>query len=199
MFHDLDRDNRRPSSPSATRRSTLSTLALPPDLPTVLDIEASGFGPGSYPIEIGWVRGDGRAGCLLVRPAADWTHWDEGAERLHGITRTTLLRHGHAAPDVARRLNDELAGEVVYCDGWGQDYSWLAVLFEAAAMTPAFRLEPAARLLPDAQLAQLDGLHRRAFAELGVQRHRASNDARALQQALAALGARGLVAAPVRA
>lgn len=165
----------------------------------MLDIEASGFGPGSYPIEIGWVRGDGRASCLLVRPAADWTHWDASAERLHGIARATLLRHGHAPHDVARRLNDELAGQVVYCDGWGQDYSWLAVLFEAAEMTPAFRLEPAARLLGDTQLAQLDGVHRRAFAELGVARHRASNDARALQRALGALGAPCAHGAPARA
>ncbi len=157
----------------------------------MLDIEASGFGPGSYPIEIGWVCGDGRAGCLLVRPAAEWIHWDDQAERLHGITRATLLRHGHAPREVAQRLNDDLAGRTVYCDGWGQDYSWLAVLFESAEMTPAFRLEPAARLLRDAQLAQLDALHRRAFAELGVKRHRASNDARALQQALQwAAGAR---------
>jgi hypothetical protein len=37
----------------------------------VLDIEASGFGRHSYPIEIGYARDDGHAWCSLVRPAED--------------------------------------------------------------------------------------------------------------------------------
>jgi hypothetical protein len=156
---------------------------------SVLDIEASGFGARSYPIEVGWALPDGRTGCLLVCPPPHWTHWDAEAERVHGITRATLLRHGHAPLAVARRLNEELAGQTVYCDGWGHDYPWLATLYEEAELSPSFRLEPAARLLRDTQLGQLDALHRRAFDELEVQRHRASNDARALQRALQLLGA----------
>lgn len=41
-------------------------------LPTILDIEASGFGRGSYPIEVGFVAGDGTLFCGLVRPEPDW-------------------------------------------------------------------------------------------------------------------------------
>lgn len=153
-------------------------------LPATLDIEASGFGRDSYPIEIGWVLPDGRTGCLLVKPAAHWTHWDEGAAALHGIRRETLLAHGRPVAEVAARLNDELGGHTVYSDAWGHDYPWLAVLFEEAGSAPRFRLEPATRLLRDTQLGQLDKLHRQAFDELAVERHRASNDARALQRAL---------------
>ena len=61
-------------------------------LPTVLDIEASGFGRDSYPIEIGYVLPDGSGYCTLVHPEAAWTHWDPQAQRLHGITRVAVLK-----------------------------------------------------------------------------------------------------------
>ena len=47
----------------------MSPLLAPP----ILDVEASGFGPGSYPIEIGYVLGDGTAYCTLISPAISWT------------------------------------------------------------------------------------------------------------------------------
>jgi DNA polymerase III epsilon subunit-like protein len=153
----------------------------------VLDIEASGFGRNSYPIEIGWVLPDGRACCTLVRPAPHWTHWDESAAALHGISREKLLRHGRAPAEVAQALNRDLAGRTVYCDGWAHDYTWLGALFEVAGSVPQFRLETINRLLDDAQLARLGAARSGAMAELGLQRHRASNDARALQRAMAQL------------
>lgn len=159
-------------------------MSAPPALHSVLDIEASGFGAGSVPIEVGWVTAEGQAGCMLVRPPAHWTHWDAAAERVHGIPRAVLLAHGHSPLKVARRLNDALRGQVVYCNGWGHDYSWLARLFDEAGLLPAFNLQPATRLLADGQLERMDGAHRAAYAELAVSRHRASNDARALQRAL---------------
>ena len=156
--------------------------------PCVIDIEASGFGRGSYPIEVGYVLPDGRARCMLVRPAADWTHWDEAAARVHGITRATLATHGKAPREVAQALNNDLAGLTAYCDGWAHDYAWLAVLFEEAGLSPAFRLESVNRLLGDTQLSQLDEQRRGALAEMGLTRHRASNDAKALQLALNRVG-----------
>lgn len=152
--------------------------------PSVIDIEASGFGRRSYPIEIGYVRGDGRSFCTLVRPSPQWTHWDPDAERVHGIARDTLLRHGRDVAEVAARLNADLAGLTVYCDGWGHDYPWLGALFDEAELAPAFRLESVRSLLDEALLAQLPQLQRAALAELGAPRHRASNDARALQLAI---------------
>ena len=159
-------------------------MPTPTALPCVIDIEASGFGRNSFPIEIGYVLPDGRAACMLVRPAADWTHWDDGAERVHGITRAVLAAHGRAPREVAAALNRDLAGRTVYCDGWAHDYAWLAGLFEQAGLSPAFKLESVSALLDEAGLAQLDEARRAAAAELGLQRHRASNDARALQRAL---------------
>ena len=152
--------------------------------PCVIDIEASGFGRHSYPIEIGYVLPSGRARCMLIRPAAGWTHWDAAAEQVHGISRAMLLAHGRAVHAVATALNDALAGCTAYCDGWAHDYAWLAALFEEAGMRPHFKLESVNHLLADGQLQQLDGERRDALAEMGLLRHRASNDARALQLAL---------------
>jgi DNA polymerase III epsilon subunit-like protein len=159
-------------------------MPSPEPSPCVIDIEASGFGRNSYPIEVGYVLPDGRAACMLIRPATQWTHWDEGAERIHGITRATLVAHGRALQDVAAKLNQDLAGMIVYCDGWAYDYVWLAALFEQAGMQPAFKLESVRALLDERRLARLDRARREAVAEMGLTRHRASNDARALQRAL---------------
>lgn len=154
---------------------------------TTLDIEASGFGRHSYPIEVGYVRDDGQAWCTLIRPLAYWTHWDEEAARLHGITREALARHGRPPAEVAQTLNQALAGQTVYCDGWAHDYSWLGALYEAADLVPSFHLESVQRLLNDQVRPALDPALQRLRASNAHQRHRASGDARLLQQALAAV------------
>jgi hypothetical protein len=158
--------------------------------PCVLDIEASGFGRNSYPIEIGYVLPDGRARCTLIRPAPLWTHWDPAAERVHHIARSTLLQYGRPAAEVVQMLNDDLLGLTVYCDGWAHDYAWLGALFEAAGQSPHFKLESVNRLLDEPGLARLTGLQQQARATLGLSRHRASADARVLQVALAQLAQR---------
>ncbi|MCP4234821.1 MAG: hypothetical protein GY770_14780, partial [Aestuariibacter sp.] len=45
-------------------------------VPSIIDIEASGFGAHSYPVEIGVIREDGGKFCQLVKPYPDWTHWE---------------------------------------------------------------------------------------------------------------------------
>lgn len=52
-----------------------------------LDIEASGLGSGSFPVEIAWVSEGGAEESHLIRPAPGWTQWSRRAEALHGITR----------------------------------------------------------------------------------------------------------------
>jgi hypothetical protein len=154
------------------------------DLPTILDIEASGFGRGSYPIEVGFVAADGALFCGLIRPEPDWLHWDEGAEALHGISRELLQRHGRPVPWMAEQLNARLRGQVVYCDGWGHDYPWLARLFDAAGMRPSFRLDDLRRLLDEHEALRWRGVTEAVRARQQLSRHRASADARVLQLAL---------------
>lgn len=149
-----------------------------------LDIEASGFGRNSYPIEIGIVQPGGRSFCTLIKPPPHWTHWDPEAERVHGISRDILMRHGRPVALVAHLLNEQLQGCTAYTDAWGHDYPWLALLFEEAGCPPRFKLESVACVLDDDTLPQLHRAQREALAAMGLTRHRASNDARALQQAL---------------
>ncbi|SEN06751.1 hypothetical protein [Halomonas caseinilytica] len=152
-------------------------------LPTLLDIEASGFGRGSYPIEIGLARTDGSVCAFLIQPLEEWTHWDPKAELLHGISRDRLQREGYPVRQVARWLNDEL-GEIgiAYSDSWGYDNTWLSLLFHHAGMLPAFRLEALRRLLSEAQLERWSATKEMIIHEQGILRHRAGEDALLLQQ-----------------
>jgi hypothetical protein len=157
--------------------------ASPPTrpVPACLDIEASGFGRGSYPIEIGYVLGDGHAYCTLIRPAPGWTHWDGAAEAVHGITLDTVRRHGRTIVEVAAALNRQLHGLTLYCDGWAHDYAWLNRLFDAAGQVPAFRLDSLRAALDDAQAARWHVVKQAVAAAMGSTRHRASTDAKLLQ------------------
>lgn len=152
------------------------------DLPIVIDVEASGLGRGSYPIEVGVALADARSECLLVRPEPGWRHWDRCAERLHGICRETLFQHGRPAAEVARTLNRMLAGAVVYSDAWGNDHSWLSLLFDVAELVPTFRLESLRSLLDESQLPLWHATRQQAERDLALRRHRASSDARVLQE-----------------
>ena len=159
------------------------------DPPAVLDIEASGFGRDSYPIEVGFVLPDGASYCSLIRPAPGWTHWDPAAEKVHHITPATLLRHGRDVIEVATQLNDRLHGRTLYCDGWAHDYAWLNTLFEAAGLAPAFKLDNLRALLSEKEAAFWSIVKAQVTTEMRLPRHRASADAKILQHTLMRLRA----------
>ncbi len=153
-------------------------------LPAITDLEASGFGKGSYPIEVGFVLPQGEMYCTLIVPAPHWKHWDLEVENVHHITREVLHAHGETAPVVAQSLNQQLSGLTIYSDGWANDFSWLSLLFDEAEMTPSFRLDNLRSLLSDVQAAHWHSCKQTVLAELQVPRHRASTDARVLQLTL---------------
>lgn len=170
----------------------MSSVAAPPEpvtmvVPAVLDIEASGFGRDSFPIEVGFVLSDGETFCCLIRPAPDWTHWDATAERLHHISQQTLRTHGRDVREVAQLLNDRLHGLTLYCDGWANDYVWLSVLFDAAGLTPSFRLDNLRALLTEHDVARWAVTKKVVATEMHLERHRASADAKVLQRTLVRL------------
>jgi hypothetical protein len=158
-------------------------------LPTIIDIEASGFGRGSYPIEVGFVLPDGANYCSLIRPAPQWKHWDSEAERLHHITPQILSVHGKPALEVASTLNLRLRNQVVYSDGWANDYSWLGRLFDEVDLIPAFRLENLRQILNEEEASRWHTTKAAVLAATPQQRHRASIDAKVIQQTLAQLRA----------
>ena len=152
--------------------------------PPIIDVEASGFGPASYPIEIGLVLPDGSSYCSLLRPEPDWTHWDASAEKVHGLTRETLLKHGRPAQEVARELNERLHGQTIFCDAWYHDFNWLGRLYGAVEMHQAFRLEDIRTVLNEAEANVWHATKLGVIEDLQLTRHRASNDARVLQATL---------------
>jgi hypothetical protein len=158
--------------------------------PAILDIEASGFGLGSYPIEVGFVQPDGQSWCSLVKPQPDWQHWDPNAAAVHHITREQLMQHGRGVKDIADTLNERLKGMTVYSDAWAHDYTWLNRLYEAAGRSPRFKLDNLRALLTDAEAAVWHDVKRRVVTHMGLERHRASSDARILQQTMVALRGR---------
>jgi hypothetical protein len=155
--------------------------------PAILDIEASGFGLGSYPIEVGFVAPDGQTWCSLVKPEPDWQHWDPNAAAVHHITREQLLQHGRDVHAIVDVLNERLHGMTVYSDAWAHDYTWLNRIYEAADRSPTFKLDHLRALLTDAEAACWHDVKRRVALGLGLVRHRASADARVLQQTLLTL------------
>lgn len=150
--------------------------------PLVIDVEASGFGVGSYPIEVGVALASGETRCMIIRREPEWEHWDASAEALHGISREVLEQHGCTPLEVASKLNEWLSGAVVYSDAWGNDRSWLALLFDVAGLPQQFKLESLRALLSDEQLQQWHQTKGCIESKSGKQRHRASNDALVLQQ-----------------
>ncbi len=150
-------------------------------IPAIIDIEASGFGPRSYPIEVGVAMPDGSRHCYLVRPPPEWRFWSEEAERVHGIPRWRLLEFGHPVDEVARLLNRLLAGTTVYSDAWGHDVSWLGKLYEAAGVPQLFRIETLRRLLSEEQAVRWHPTKERILRQTRLERHRASADAMILQ------------------
>jgi hypothetical protein len=150
-------------------------------VPIIIDFEASGFGIGSYPIEVGFSGRHGEGWCSLIRPEEDWTHWDPEAANIHRIPREILIERGNTARFVAEQLNFFLKGRTVYTDGWGQDYVWMARLYDAAELSPNFKLADLFEIIEEVQLADWDATKEQVLKELCVARHRASSDARVLQ------------------
>jgi len=150
--------------------------------PIILDIEASGFGSDSYPIEIGVALDDGQKYCSLVMPRSDWTHWDPRAEAVHGISRATLLAHGRPVVEVAGRLNELLRGRTAYSDGWVVDQPWLRRLFTSASIACEFTLSSLEMILSEHQMAAWAQTKQALLSECHEPRHRASTDARVVQE-----------------
>jgi hypothetical protein len=159
------------------------------EAPAFLDIEASGFGRSSYPIEVGYVLPDGSSFCCLIRPAPHWTHWDPVAEKIHHIRREMLAQHGRSVIEVAQLLNDRLHGRTVFSDGWAHDYPWLAALYEEAEMAPSFKLDSLRSLLSEREARDWQATRALMSHSMVGERHRASADARLLQSTLMRLRA----------
>lgn len=150
--------------------------------PFIIDVEASGFGPHSYPIEVGLALSEGERFSTLILPASDWTHWDASAESVHNIPREILLAHGKPMHEVTAQLNRLLAGKTVYSDGWVVDKPWLTTLFHAARTSMDFFVSPLELILSERQMELWHETKDLVLSEMQLKRHRASSDALIIQE-----------------
>ncbi|MDB5669523.1 MAG: hypothetical protein JWO25_482 [Alphaproteobacteria bacterium] len=104
-----------------------------------LDFEASSLGKRGFPIEIAWMFETGEGESHLIRPALGWTDWDQGAEAIHHILRSTLESEGEPHDRVARRMIEALDGHDLYASAPSWDGKWLSALLRAASL-PRHRL-----------------------------------------------------------
>lgn len=149
-----------------------------------MDIEASGLGPLSYPIEIAWKCGlTGANDSFLINPETgyNWTDWDSTAEELHRITVDELLSEGISVKEACERLNNRLEGKTVTTDAFDFDYFWIRRLYESAMMNPSFEMQGIDKVLEGGQLIQY-----RLVANAQVRTHRAMADVDDLLVCLAA-------------
>lgn len=150
--------------------------------PIIIDIEASGFGSHSYPIEVGIALETDSKYCSLILPDPDWTHWDDEAEKVHRIARDVLETYGKPLREVASHLNELLAGKTLYSDGWVVDKPWLTTLFYKAHMDMRFQVSPLEMILSETQMERWHATKDKVVEEMSMRRHRASYDAWIIQE-----------------
>ena len=139
-----------------------------------MDLEASGLGAESYPIEVAWrCPATGRSDNFFINPDSvpQWRYWDEFAEELHGLDRERLVVEGISAEAACDRLNESLGGETLISDALEFDSFWIQRLFKAIGKKPTFRIAGLDELLSSEQLIQYRFIARSQF-----RRHRAMQD-----------------------
>ncbi len=150
--------------------------------PFIIDLEASGFGVHSYPIEVGYALEPDQRYSMLIHPHTEWTYWDDAAEKIHGVSREVLHTSGHPLTEVAEKLNQDLAGLTLYSDGWVVDSPWLKKLFFAAKMEMQFSVSPLENILKEPQMEIWHETKEQLLEEMQIIRHRASYDAWLIQE-----------------
>lgn len=150
-------------------------------IPNIIDVEASGFGPFSYPIEVGVINQQGEKYCRLVKPLKDWAHWDIKAQELHGISREALIKKGLPIQQLCQELNVFLNQQTVYSDGWVVDQPWLIKLFHSAHIPMEFHISPLEMILNEGQMAIWHNVKDNIVSQNVHERHRASGDASIIQ------------------
>ncbi|KZZ09815.1 hypothetical protein A3746_28315, partial [Oleibacter sp. HI0075] len=101
---------------------------------------------------------------------------------IHGISRDKLEQEGLSIRDVALLLNEHLFNKTLYSDAWSFDSSWIGRLFEEAELVQRFRIETINKLLTMEEMERWADTKSTLWNELDVDRHRAANDVKVLQE-----------------
>lgn len=155
-----------------------------------LDIEASSLGSRSFPIEVAVTDiVTAETQSWLIRPTIEWLKsgdWSDGAQAVHGITKSELIKNGLPVRQVVRELTARVNAAVVLSDEQKYDQDWLDKLFLAAnkiKITPTlanfreYAQELAHRRQQGEEAGQAIWVATIAAKEIFPQRHRAGPDA----------------------
>ncbi len=147
-----------------------------------IDLEASGLGPKSWPIEVGWGFHGWPPRSLLIKPAEAWSleAWEKSAEELHQISPDKLIREGTPPLEVALVLNAAFANAEVFSDAPSFDGFWLYRLYEAAGVRANFKLHNLASLISSLTDVTPEELTEKA-SQKAPHTHRAEQDVRHMQ------------------
>lgn len=101
----------------------------------VIDFEASGLSPESYPIEFAAydLETEKTLTSFLIKPAENWKHWDNYAEvSIHHISKETLNEKGISVDKACGELINlfESSDKPIISDAPKYDQFWMDVLFE---------------------------------------------------------------------
>lgn len=105
-----------------------------------LDVESSGLGEDSYPIEVALCDDALSLRSWLVRPEPGWTSWSVLAESLHGMGRDAVCRDGEPAAAVAHAMSAAAGDGWVASDAPEADGAWVDRLYAAAGLERPFRI-----------------------------------------------------------
>lgn len=148
----------------------------------IMDIEASGLAPESYPIEIAWQHRSNPtlSDSFLIKPAEEWKFWDQYAEdQIHHISRSDLDANGISVAEAAKRLNFALKGKTVYTDAPEYDRHWIAELFRRTGIERSFEIRSVFTLVPPSK----EAAYRRHFVQSPIA-HRALADVKQIIRSL---------------
>ena len=151
----------------------------------VIDFEASGLSAHSYPIEVGLTNGKSEYQAL-IRPLDHWRYWSPDSEKIHNIKRSQLETEGLNAVHVARKLNEILGGNAVYCDCLNWDSFWCDILFNDTGVERRFELRDISSLIADCSHRISAYCQHRELLQLSGEyvNHRALDDAAVIWRSL---------------
>lgn len=150
----------------------------------IIDIEASGLGLDSYPIEIS-VLVEGVIKTWLIKPLPEWQHWDAKAEKMHGISRDQLNKHGLGALQVLNELTDFIkeSSGIIYSDAAYWDADWVDTLFFAFKEKREFHIESIFELFDDKQTSEFNKIKEKLSESGKYRHHRAEEDVKMIFEA----------------
>ena len=100
-----------------------------PNVPPILDFEASSLNAfWSYPISVGLVLG-GRSYYWEIAPKAEWTDWSEHSEKIHGLSLSYLQQNGQPAEEVCQQVQEVIgSNKIIYSDQPDWERLWAKAL-----------------------------------------------------------------------